>query len=479
MYDVIIIGAGITGSLIARDLSRYNISVALLEKDNDVANGATAANSAIIHAGHDPKEGTLKAALNVRGNEMYEELCRELGVDFERCGAFVVATNDEELTHLKQLYEQAQHRNIPVSYLSGEEVRSKEPNVSSYVIAALDLPSTAIVTPWEVAIAAVEDAMNNGVELHLNQHVQAIEKKNEHFIVSTSKSTFTGKIVINCAGVYADDMYRMVSNQVPFSITPRRGEYFVLDKAKKPVVSRVIYPLPSEKGKGVLVVPTIHHNILLGPNSEVISQKDGIDNTAEALSFVRKEVSKTVSNIPMHTIIRTFSGLRPTGTTSDFVIEEAPDVANFINVACIESPGLASAPAISEYVLQNILLPKHSFSLKTTPLQPRRPWLVLQRLPLEQRQEMVKQDVRFSQMVCRCEHISEGEIVDAIHRNAGATTVKGVKKRVRPGSGRCQGGFCEPRVVAILARELHCSPLDILLDSEGSRLLAGQTKEEN
>lgn len=477
MYDVMIIGAGITGSLIAKELSHYQLQVAILEKDNDVANEATAANSAIIHSGHDPKDGTLKAKLNVRGNQLFEALCKELQVDFMRCGGLVVAVTEEELAQLDLLYQQAVDRHIPVRYVTKEEAQAMEPNLSDQVIKAIDLPSTGIVCPWEVAIAAVEDAMNNGVELYLEHPVKNIKQCDSYFEITTPKRTFQTKTIINCAGVYADDIYRMVSKQVSFTIHPRKGEYYVLDKEVHPIVSRVIYPLPSEKGKGVLVVPTTHNNVLLGPNSEVIEDKEGNNNTVDALRYVRQEVSKTVKNIPMNQIIRTFVGLRPTGSTHDFIIEEAKDVPNFINVACIESPGLASAPAISEYVVKEILLKKRDLALKTAPRIQRRPWVVLKKMDFERRQSMVKQDPRYAQMICRCEQISEGEIVDAIHRNCGATTVKGVKKRVRPGTGRCQGGFCEPKVVDILARELHKSPLEILMDSSQSTMLVASTKE--
>lgn len=477
MYDIIIIGAGINGGLLAHGLSKYNLKIAVLEKDNDVGNEATAANSAIVHSGHDPKTGTLKAKLNVRGNELYEDLCKELKVDFIRNGALVVATDETELPKLEELYQQAIDRKVPVKKLTREEAIALEPNLSDAVIAAIDLPSTGIISPWEVTIAAMEDAVNNGVELFLDNKVIAISKKEGYFEITTNKSVYQSKIVINSAGIYSDDIYRMVSHQSPYNVRARRGEYYVLDRAEKPVVSRTIYPLPSEKGKGVLVVPTIHNNILLGPNSDEIANKEGKDNTAEALAYVKREVSKTVKNIPLHTIIRTYSGLRPTPDNHDFVIEEAKDVPNFVNLIGIESPGIASAPAITEYVINNILSKITPLEEKTTPRIERRPWIILNRMSVEEKQAWFEKDHRFGQMVCRCELVSEGEIVDVIHRNVGARTVKAVKRRVRAGAGRCQGGFCEPRVISILARELNIPLTEVLLDAEESKILVGKTKE--
>ncbi len=476
MYDIIIIGAGINGGLLAYELSKYNLKVAVLEKDNDVGNEATAANSAIVHSGHDPKPNTLKAKLNVRGNELFEDLCNELKVDFIRNGALVVATDESELPKLNELYEQAIERKVPVRMIDREEAIRLEPNLSDAVMKALDLPSTGIISPWEVTIAAMESAVDNGVELFLNNKVVNVEKREGYFNIETNKSTYQTKIVINSAGLYSDDIYRMVSNQSSYRIQARRGEYYVLDRAEKPVVSRTIYPLPSEKGKGVLVVPTIHNNILLGPNSETISDKEGKDNTAEALAYVKREVSKTVKNIPLHTVIRTYTGLRPTPDNHDFIIEEAKDVPNFVNLIGIESPGIASAPAITEYVMETILKNLVSLKKKSEHKQ-RRPWVILNRMSVEEKQKHFEQDSRFGQMICRCELVSEAEIVDVIHRNVGAKTVKAVKRRVRAGAGRCQGGFCEPRVINILARELNLTPTEVLLDSDESRILVGKTKE--
>lgn len=474
MFDIAIIGAGIIGSFLAKDLSKYNFKVAVIEKGNDIALGATMANSAIIHSGHDPKEGTLKAKLNVRGNEMYEQVCADLNCTFKRIGAYVLATNDEECKTLEQLYLQAQKRKIESEIQEACDIKKHEPNLSKDVVKGLWLPTTAIIYPWEVAIALLENAVDNGVQLLLNEEVYSIDK-DEYYRIHTTNTTIDAKVVINCAGVFADEIYRMVSKNVPFSITARKGEYFVLDKLVKPLVNHVIYPVPSKLGKGVLIVPTTHGNTLLGPTSFEIDDKKAINNTKAGLDYVREQISKLIEPIPMDKVIRTFAGNRPSGSTHDFIIEEANDCPYFYNVAAIESPGLASAPAISEYLI-NMMKNKIVFESNPKYIPKRKPYLDLKQCTEAQRDELVKSNPQYAHMVCRCECVTEGEIVDAIHRTCGATTVKGVKKRVRPGMGRCQGGFCEPLVVDILARELNIDKKDVCLDGLKSQLLVERTK---
>ncbi|MEI8199170.1 MAG: NAD(P)/FAD-dependent oxidoreductase [Eubacteriales bacterium] len=487
MYDVCIIGAGIVGCFLAHDLSMREIRVLLLEKESDVANGATMANSAIIHAGNDPKDGTLKALMNVRGNRMYEDICRELGVAYTRTSALVVAVSPEEEQTLLERYDRAISRGIPAELLTREEAIAREPNLSSLVTRAMEVPTTGIICPWEVTIALAEEAVLNGVELHLEETVLRIVKNtggpgqsdgDPEFTIYTHDNMYEAKCVINCAGVFADRIYAMVSdkNPIPFAITPRRGEYFVIDKLKVPVVRRVIYPVPSKAGKGILATPTIDGNLLLGPNAQDIDDCEGINNTYEGLSFVREKISKTVQNIPMNKVIRQFAGLRAKGNNGDFLIEEADDVRHFINVACIDSPGLTSAPAISEYVIGKFLAKSFPLDMKNS-YSRRRPTVSLRLMSAADRAKLVAEDPAFGNIVCRCEQITEGEILDVIRRPVGARTVKGVKKRARPGMGRCQGGFCEPRVVEILAQELGIPKTDVRYDSPASLLLVGETKE--
>ncbi len=482
--DVIIIGAGIIGSFIAHNLSNKECSILVLEKNADVADGATMANSAIVHSGHDPKPGTLKALLNVRGNRMYKEICEKLGVSYQPVSSYVVATDETEQKTLDVLYAQALEREIPVKRITGEQARKEEPNLADSIIEALELPTTAIVYPWEVAIALMEEAVLNGTELHLEEAVTGISKTDQgNFLVRTGKDVYESRYVVNAAGIYADIIYQMAltgcgMEMIPeFSIKPRRGEYYVLDKMKEPLVSRVIYPVPGPSGKGVLVVPTTHGNVLLGPNAENIEDRDAVNTTAEALSYVKQNVCKTVKNIPFDKVIRTFAGLRPGSDVNDFVIEQSAALRGFVNVACIESPGLASAPAIAEYVCDMVMKEEFAFPQKEKYCR-RTPVRVLKAMETEEKNRLVKENPDYGRIVCRCEQVSKGEIIDAIRRPVGAKSVKGVKKRVRPGMGRCQGGFCEPAVVEILAEELGISPLDVRLAGSGSVMLMEEMKGE-
>ena len=469
---IIIIGAGISGSLISHALSKKNVEVTVLEKSNDVANMASGANSAIIHSGHDPKSGTLKAKLNVLGNRMYPDLCKELKVDYQPVGAYVVACGQEEEEKIETLKMQCEDRNIPYKILTGNQLRKEEPNLSDEITLGLSLPTTGIVTPWQVCIAAMEEAILNGTQLHLNQEVQQIEKNETGFIVKTQNTTYEADIVIDCAGVYADNVAKLITKP-DYEITPRRGEYFILDRCESKFMKHIIYPVPTKKGKGVLVVPTIHGNLLIGPNAENIEDKEDT-STTQALDYVKSQIGKTVKNVPFHHIIHTYAGLRPSGNTKDFVIKEDEEVENFIHVSCIESPGLASAPAIAKMVVEDILA-KHHFEKKETYIHRKAP-LVMRELSVEEKQKLIAQDPDCGKIICRCEQISLAEIKDVIHRPCGATTVKGVKRRCRPGMGRCQGGFCEPLVVDILKKELQKDK--ILQDELQSEIEVAIAKED-
>jgi len=474
MLDVIVIGTGISGSFVARELAGFNLKVLVLEKNNDVSNEATMANSAIIHSGYDPIPGTNKARYNVLGNAMYKKVCEELDCSYKQIGSLTVAIDDEQVETLKELEKRSAINKVQVQMLSREEAFAIEPNLAKSTKAALLAPSAAIVYPWELAIALIENAMDNGVELKLNSKVTAIEKMEEGFKVVTDNGEYLSKLVINCAGVYADEIHNMVAAKT-FEIIPRRGQYFVLDKTVGRHVNHVIFPCPSKMSKGVLVTPTTHGNILLGPTSEVVADKEGIQTTMKGLEFVRDHANTIVENIPYHKVIRSFAGLRPSSDLHDFIIEEAKDVEGFIDVAGIESPGLASAPAIAIEVIRLVgtrieLNRKDGFN----PI--RKGYITFAELNAEEKEAIIKVNPMYGQIVCRCETVTEGEIVDCIRRNAGATTVKGVKKRVRPGMGRCQGGFCEPLVIEILARELDIDIMDVNYDSIGSNVLVEETK---
>lgn len=475
MYDIVIIGAGITGTMLARNLSQYKLKIALLDKENDVADCATMANSAIVHTGYDPEDGTMKARMNVRGAQLYKQVCQDLGCKYKVVGAYIAAVGEEEEAKQDVLADRAARRGIPYEWLSGDEARKEEPNLNDDVTRVLSFPTTAVIYPWEVALACAQVAVNNGVELHLDSPVTSIDHQNAAYVVHTPKGDFETKVVINAAGVCADKVYGMVSDHPNFTMKPRKGEYYVID-SNVHFVHHVIFPVPSSKGKGVLAVPTVYGNTLIGPNSDYIASTTDTGTSFQGMEYVRENIFKLMRNVPLNHSIRNFAGLRPSSSSSDFIIEEAKDAKNFINVASIESPGLASAPGIAEYVTNELLKGKFDFVKNDKAVMTRRRPLVMAELTPEERAEAIRKNPMYGRIICRCEQISEGEIVDCIHAVCGARSVKGVKKRVRPGMGRCQGGFCEPRVVAILARELHESELDVVLDTEKSHILTKENR---
>lgn len=476
MYDVVIIGAGITGTVLARDLSACHLRIAVIEKENDIADGATMANSAIVHTGYDPEPGTLKAKLNVEGARLYPKLCEDLGLHYKTVGAYIAACGKEEEDHLDVLAKRADEREIPYRFLNGDEARQEEKNLSDNVTKVLDFYTTAVIYPWEVACACMENAIVNGADLFLNSECTGIEATDRGYLVHTPGQDLLTRTVVNAAGVYADRIAKMIMPDPGFVMRPRRGEYYVLDQDAQPV-KHIIFPVPSAaKGKGVLAVPTVYGNTLIGPNSDYIDEPDDTSTSAEGLAYVRTNINKTLKNIPLNRSIRTFSGIRPASDHSDFIIEEAKGFPGFINAASIESPGLASAPGISRYIIS--LLEKR-IVIKPDPeaIMTRKAPVVLSELDEEERNRMIQMNPSYGRIICRCEQVSEGEIVDCIHRPCGARSVKGVKKRVRPGMGRCQGGFCEPLVVNILARELNISPLEVVLDSEKSVILESENRK--
>lgn len=477
MYDVVIIGAGITGTMLARDLSAYHLRIAVIEKENDIADGATMANSAIVHTGYDPEPGTLKARLNVAGARRYEQICKELSCHYKTVGAYVAACGKEEEDHLDILAQRAEERGVPYRFLSREEALKEEPNLSDQVTKVLDFYTTAVIYPWEVAIACMENAMANGADLFLNAQCTGIEEINGSYLIHTPEQDLIAKTVVNAAGTFADKVAGMITQDPGFVIKPRRGEYYILDQDVQPV-KHIIFPVPTAaKGKGVLAVPTVFGNTLIGPSSDYIDEPDDTGTSADGLAYVRKNISKTLKNIPLNRSIRTFAGIRPASDHADFIIEEVSGHPGFINAASIESPGLASAPGISEYIIEEFLskylvLKKDPEAKMTIPAYP-----VLADLSTEEKNELIKKNPAYGRIVCRCEQVSEGEILDCIRRPCGARSVKGVKKRVRPGMGRCQGGFCEPLVLNILARELGISPLEVVLDSKKSLILESENRK--
>jgi glycerol-3-phosphate dehydrogenase len=473
MYDIAIIGGGITGCFIARQLSRYELKTVILEKNSDVADETTKANSGIVHSGYDAKPGTLKAELNRLGNSMFEQVCRDLDVAFKKNGSLTIATNDQETVFLHELYDRGVKNKIPqLSLISSEVIHKIEPNLHHNVQCGLLAETAGIVDPFGLAIALAENAVDNGAELKLQTQVTGIKLQNGVYQLQTGNGVYYAKYVINCAGVHADKVNELLC-PARFKITPRKGEYIVYDKKCANLVSRVIFQCPSSKGKGVLVTPTAHGNLLIGPNSTEVSDKDDIATTPSGIEEILSVAAKSVEKLP-NLPITNFAGLRATADTGDFVIEELKTHKGFINVAGIESPGLTASPAIAEYVIDILKASglKLKENLRFNPK--RRPLFHFMELSDEKRNELIRKDRRFGRIICRCESITEGEIVDAIHRSAGAVSVDGVKRRIRAGMGRCQGGFCMPRVMEILARELGRDETEVLKDNKGTYITTGK-----
>ena len=482
MYDVAIIGAGVIGSAIARELSRYNANICVIEKEEDVCNGTSKANSAIIHAGFDAKPGSLKAKLNVRGNELMDRLSEELDIPFKRNGSIVVCTKDQDRSGLDELLEKAEINGVPgCRIVEREELVEIEPNVADDVTCALLAPTGGIVCPFHMTMAFAENANVNGVAFHLNTQVTNITKSENGYKISTvhtdtnEEEVYEAKVVVNAAGVYADEFNNMVSEN-KLHITARKGEYCLLDKDAGTHVAHTIFQLPSKMGKGVLVSPTVHGNLLVGPTALDVEDKESLNTTGAGLGSLAVTSAFSVKNVPMRQVITSFAGLRAHEDGNDFVIGEAADAKGFVNVAGIESPGLSSAPAIGEMVAE---LVKDMLSLteKDNFIATRKGIVHAEELSLEERNALIKENPAYGNIICRCEMISEGEILDAIHRPLGARSLDAVKRRTRAGMGRCQAGFCSPRTMEILERELKMSMFDINKNGVGSNIAIGLNKE--
>lgn len=466
MYDVSIIGCGITGTSIAYRLSKFKLKTVVVDKENDVAMGATRANSAIIHAGYDPEENTLMAKLNVRSVELTKELCRKLSVPFAEIGSLVLAFSDEETEHVKKLYERGVNNGVPgLTVLDADEVKKIEPMVSDDVKCALFAPSAGVINPWEYALALAEVAVSNGTEIIFDAEVTNIVKNDDGFVITAGDKEIATKCVINASGVGADKIHDMVLPH-EFEITPNKGAYYLLDKSEAKRAKHVVFQCPNKNGKGVLVSPTVHGNLIVGPNAVACDCGD-TSATAEDLAFVREKSVKSIPSIDFRANIRNFAGVRPNSSESDFIIK-AKD--SFIDVAGIKSPGLASAAGIAEYVedlMKNEgikLVLKDSFFDERSQVR-------FKELSHEERAELVKKNPAYGRVICRCETITEGEILDAIRRPIVPHTVDAIKRRCGAGLGRCQGGFCGPRVVEILSRELAVGREDIEKDRTGSYIV--------
>ena len=475
MHDIIIIGAGAIGAFVARSLSRYEADVLVLEKENDVGDVTSMANSAIVHSGYDPLPGTKKARFNVAGNKMFPKVCEELDVSFLPVGSMTIALTKEQVETLKQLQERAKENGVETKLLNGEEVKALEPNINPEVKGALLCPSAGVVNPFTLTAHAMENALDNGVKLHLGEEVLGITKENGFYTVKTNRGEHQAKAIVDCAGLHSDDIAQMVED-ISWSIHPRKGEYYVLDHYAPGLVNHVLFPLPSEKGKGILVTMTTSGNYLVGPSSEFVDDKEDMATDSLTLGDVRSQATMMVPNIPFREQIRVFAGLRATPSTHDFIIEESKQNEGFFFVAGIESPGLASSPAIGEYVADELVAKRLDLQKKES-YNPRiKKYLKPNSLPMEERNALIKKDPRYGEMICNCEKVSLGELVDALSRSLPCLTIKALKKRTRAGFGKCQGGFCQPKVLLLLAEYFHKSPMEILLDKDGSNILEKESK---
>ena len=477
-YDVAVIGAGVCGAAIARVLSGFRLKVAVLEKDTDVANGTSKANSGIVHAGYDPLPGTKMAKYNVEGNAILHQLTKELDIPFRETGSLVVAFSEEEKRTLEELLERGRQNGVPgLQLLTAEETWEKEPNLSREITGALYAPTAGVISPWELAIAQLEVAVTNGVELFLETEVQAISQTDGGFVLQTvqrgTPRRFTAAAVVNAAGVYSDLVCAMVSGP-SFRIIPNKGQYYLLDKNQGGLVRHVVFQCPNRNGKGVLVSPTVHGNLIVGPDAVPGEDRDDVSTSAGQLAFVRRVASKTCGQIDFRQSIRNFAGVRAQGTVDEFVIGPVPESDRFINVANIKSPGLTSSPAIALDVAEMLQRAGIAMEKKENAVTTRRV-VRFKELSAEEKNEWIRRDPRYGRVICRCETVTEGEIAAAIHSPVPARTVDAVKRRCGAGMGRCQGGFCSPRVVEMIARELQIPATEVEQDKKGSVILTGHT----
>lgn len=476
MYDVIIIGAGVTGCAVARYLSRYQGSALVLERAEDVCCGTSKANSAIIHAGFDAAHGSLMAKMNVQGSRMLPELAKELDFPFRRNSSLVVCMSEEDMPRLRSLYENGVKNGVEgLEIVDAQRLHELEPNVSKNAVAALWAPTGGIVCPFNMTIALAENANANGVDFRFNTKVTGFTRGEEGWTVHTEQGDFQTRYVVNAAGVYADVLHNMVSAR-KLHITPRRGDYCLLDRQVGGFVSHTVFQLPGKLGKGVLVSPTVHGNIIVGPTAIDIEDRDGTNTTAAGLEELIAKAGISVDNLPIRQTITSFAGLRAHEDHHEFVIGEAEDAPGFVDCAGIESPGLTSAPAIGLTVAE-LLREKLGLRKKEDFIATRKGLLDPKSLTKEAYQALIRENPAYGQIICRCEQVTEGEIIDAIRRPLGARSLDGVKRRTRAGMGRCQAGFCSPRVMEILARELGVSQAEITKCGGASRLIVGVNKD--
>ncbi len=476
MYDVVIIGAGVVGGMIARTLSAYNLKIAVLEKENDVAMGATKANSAIVHAGFDAKEGSLKAKLNVEGSKMMKRVTEELGVKYKNNGSLVIGFNEDDRNVIEGLLKRGIENGVEnLRILEKEELEELEPNISDNVICALYAPTGSIVCPYELTVAAIGNAMDNGAELRTNFEVLSIKEIDGVYEVVSGKDSIKTRYIINAAGIYADKIAKMVGDN-SFNINPRKGEYILLDKEFGGLVKSTIFRTPSKMGKGILVSPTVDGNLLTGPTSVDITDKENKATTMEGFAHIIKEANENMKGVPFGGTITSFCGLRAVGDTGDFIINSPKQ--GFINVAGIESPGLSASPAIANMVRDMLIEQGEKLVSKENYNPTRKPMHYFKNASIEEKNKIIAENKAFGKIVCRCESVTEGEILEAIRTNPKPHDLDGVKRRTRAQMGRCQGGFCSSYIIKLLAEEMKISCEDITKCGGTSKVIVGKTKED-
>ena len=474
MFDVIVIGGGVVGGLILRELTKYKLNVCLLEKEGDVAMGESKANSGIVHAGFDAPVGSLKAKFNVLGNRMMESVCNDLGVKFRLNGSLVVAFSSEEIKTLYDLKERGEKNGVAdLEIIDQAKLREMEKNISEGALAALYAPTGGIVCPYELTIAAIGNAMDNGAKLLTDFAVSSIEKTESSYIVkSFDGQEVEAKIVINCAGLHSGAIARLVGDDIKMGA--RKGEYILLDRESGDFVSHTLFFTPTKLGKGILVTQTVDNNILLGPTAE-----EGVDSTATSangLAFVIEKARKMCKNVPLFNTITSFAGVRAFSDKHDFIIEESMNAKGVIHCAGIESPGLTASPAIARYVVETLVGGMISLEKNEAFNGTRKPDYFFKHLSMEEKNAIIKENPSYGKIVCRCEQVTEGEILRAIRENPPAKDIDGVKRRTRSGMGRCQGGFCQPYVAELIAKERGMSLTNVTKNGKGSNLLTGVTK---
>jgi glycerol-3-phosphate dehydrogenase len=474
MFDVAVIGGGVVGGMILRELTKYNLSVCMLEKENDICMGASKANSGIVHAGFDAPVGSFKAKFNVLGNQMMEKVCSDLGVKFRKNGSLVVAFSEEDEKTLLELYNRGVTNGVTDMEIIGrEKLVALEPNISDDALGALWAKTGGIVCPYELTIASIGNAMDNGATLFTEFEVNSIIKTEEYFSIrSTDGKSVYAKTVINCAGLNSGKIAELVGDTI--KIGGRKGEYILLDRESGDFVNHTLFFTPTKLGKGILVTQTVDNNILLGPTAE--EGEVDTKTSEKGLAFVVEKAKRMCQNPPLFNTITSFCGIRAYSDRHDFIIEESKNIKGVFHLAGIESPGLTSAPAIAKFVVEELVAKRLTLTKNEKFVGVRKPDYFFKNLTIEEKNEIIKADPSYGKIVCRCEQITEGEIIRAIRENPPARDIDGVKRRTRSGMGRCQGGFCQPFVAEILARELGKDMTEITKSGKGSYLITGVTK---